>query len=181
MFLNIITPCSRPTNLLTIEASINIPRSSFRWIVVIDSKIPVSQNLLPISAEVYYHVDSGSISGNAQRNFALDLIEKGHILFNDDDTTLHPDFWSKISDCSQYDFITYPQLHKNGTVRLLGDLVRVGHIDSHNFVVHNQIIGQTRWKLDKYEADGIFAEECFKSAKTWAYVEKALSTYNTLR
>ena len=37
MFLNIITPCTRPNNLHAIAKTINIPRDSYRWIVVFDA------------------------------------------------------------------------------------------------------------------------------------------------
>ena len=36
MFLNIITPCSRPENLRIISESINIQKENYRWIFVYD-------------------------------------------------------------------------------------------------------------------------------------------------
>ena len=72
MFLNIITPCSRPQNLETISKSINIPRENYRWIVVFDLE-EVPENI-PENCEAYAIKDTKSTSGNAQRNYALDLV-----------------------------------------------------------------------------------------------------------
>ena len=68
MFLNIITPCSRPKNLYLIAESINIPKENYRWIVVFDAdEIP---DEIPDICEPYTVKVIGSISGNAQRNLA---------------------------------------------------------------------------------------------------------------
>ena len=51
MFLNIITPCSRPHLLHRIAESINIPKENYRWIVVFDAEtIPDS---IPV-CEAYF-------------------------------------------------------------------------------------------------------------------------------
>lgn len=77
------------------------------------------------------------------------------------------------------DFITFYQENKFGNIRLLGD-VGIGKIDSHNFVVRNDIIGNTRFIIDRYDADGYFAIECFNKSKTKHNLHKILSTYNLL-
>ena len=133
MFLNIITPCSRPYNLDVISKSINIPRENYRWIVVFDSdKIPydVPQNCEPYAVKV-----KGSCSGNGQRNFAIDLVKEGWIYFNDDDTIIHPDLWNSIKDVKE-NFISFMQNSKDGNLRLSGKEIRLNEIDSHNFVVN---------------------------------------------
>jgi hypothetical protein len=179
MFLNIITPCSRKENLSAIAESINIPKENYRWIVVFDSEeIPDIE--LPSNAEYYCHKDINSRCGNAQRNHAIDKVKEGYVYFNDDDTTMHPEFWDNIKD-SEEDIISFMQVNKDGTLRLYGDNLQVYHIDSHNFVVANRIIEDTRWVIDYYISDGVFAEDCSKKAKTKKYIPKALSVYNTLR
>jgi len=179
MFLNIITPCSRPQNLETISKSINIPRDQYRWIVVFDLlEAPVN---IPDNCEWYAIKDANSTSGNAQRNFALNLITHGHIYFNDDDTIMHPELWDEIKDEDVADFISFKQANKDGSIRLEGDHISVGTIDSHNFVTSVECMGDTRWVLDRYDADGVFARECFEKAKTILYINKVLSVYNTLR
>lgn len=176
MMLNIITPCSRPNNLKKIEESINF--SNYRWMVVFDAdKVP--HNTLS-KAECYSLRNPNSISGNAQRNYALDLVTDGWVYFNDDDTTIHPKLWETINHLNN-DFISFKQAWPSGQLRLTGDNITVNNIDSHNFVLHHSIIGDTRWEMHQYAADGIFANECWKKSKNPIYIDEVLSVYNILR
>lgn len=179
MFLNIITPCSRPENLEIISKSINIPRDQYRWIVVFDL-LDKPENI-PDNCEWYVIKDANSTSGNAQRNFALNLVTHGHVYFNDDDNIMQPNLWDEIKDEHVMDFISFKQTNKDGSVRLEGLNISVGTIDSHNFVTSAKCVGDTRWILNKYDADGFFARECFEKAKYIMYIPKILSVYNTLR
>lgn len=181
MFLNIITPCSRPLNLKAIAESINIPRENYRWIVVFDFPIPPDQSVIPDNCEWYCHQMQGSIVGHAQRNFAMSLVDNGHIYFNDDDACIHPDLWENIKNCSDNDFISFQQLLKEGGLRLRGDIIAVCFIDSHNFIVSQKIATNFKFDISKYEADGIFARECHLQAKSPLYIDKPLSIYNSLR
>jgi hypothetical protein len=180
MYLNIITPCSRPENLHQISKSINIPKEDYRWIVVFDSLTLPDKSYIPDNCEYYLHKDPNSKVGNAQRNFALDLVKTGHIYFNDDDTILHPELWDNIKDCDE-DFISFKQSLISGEIRLTGKTIKVQHIDSHNFLLSNNLVGDTRWKLDVYEADGFFATECYEKVTRKKYIDKVLSIYNRLR
>jgi hypothetical protein len=177
MYLNIITPSIRPNNLHAIAQSINIPRDSYRWIVVFD--LDAVPDGMPDNAECYAVKDVSSNSGNAQRNYALSLVNSGHVYFNDDDTTMHPDLWGEVSGLSN-DFISFMQQSKDGKQRLQGNYIQVGHIDSHNFIVHSDIIEDSRFILNLYEADGYFARECYNKASNPIYLEKVLSIYNSL-
>lgn len=177
MFLNIITPCSRPENLQKIAQSINIPKEWYRWIVVFDAETVPDIN---IDAELYAIKDSKSTSGNAQRNYGLDQVTSGHVYFNDDDTTLHPELWDSIKDLDN-DFISFRQVWKSGALRLTGFNVSLNNIDSHNFITSNCLIGDTRWVLDRYDADGLFAYECRQRSKTYRYIDRILSVYNSLK
>lgn len=179
MFLNIITPCSRPQNLDVISKSINIPRDQYRWIVVFDLlEAPAN---IPDNCEFYNIKDAKSTSGNAQRNFGLDLVTHGHIYFNDDDTIMQPRLWDEIKNLDVEDFISFKQAHKDGSIRLEGINISVGTIDSHNFVVSAECVGDTRWVLNRYDADGVFAYECHKKANNKMYIPKVLSVYNSLK
>ena len=194
MFLNIITPCSRPENLLKISESINIPRENYRWIVVCDSDYLPDNSLIPENCEIYNHKNLNSSYGNSQRNYAIDMVKKGHIYFNDDDTLMHPNLWENIKDFN-FDFLSFNQLLKNGNPRLTGNititlnnanvlikgLVSIGDIDCHNFIVSNDIVKDTRFIVGRYDADGHFATECYKKSIIILYINKALSIYNSLR
>jgi hypothetical protein len=123
--------------------------------------------------------DSASISGNAQRNFALDLITEGHVYFNDDDTIIQPTLWDEIKQ-TDADFISFKQSNQDASLRLEGVSVSIGNIDSHNFITSVKCIN-TRWVLDRYDADAVFAMECYKNAKHTLYIPKILSVYNCLK
>lgn len=180
MYLNIITPCSRPENLHKIAESINIPRENYRWIVVCDLKELPNADLIPKNCEIYTHKDPCSCVGHSQRNFALEMIKQGHIYMQDDDTLMHPELWENIKDLTQ-DFIHFNQSFPNGNLRLNTAKVGVGYIDSHNFIVSRELVGDMRWEIDKYEADGMFAELCMQKNPTYISINKVLSIYNSLR
>jgi hypothetical protein len=178
MFLNIITPCSRPDNLQVISESINIPKENYRWLVVFDStEIPAN---VPNNCEAYCIKDNNSIYGNAQRNFGIDLVTKGHVYFNDDDTIIQPTLWDEINDKDYADFISFKQSNKDNTLRLEGKEIAINYIDSHNFITSLESIN-TRWVLDRYDADAVFAIECYKNAVETLYIPKVLSVYNSLK
>ena len=179
--LTIITPVTRYGNLDAIRRSINIPRENFRWICVFDNThIPKN---IPLDCEAYVCIDPNSRVGNAQRNFAIELIKEGHVYFNDDDTTIHHLLWKRIEKLNN-DFIHFSQIHKDGSLRLKGDRItdnEGGTVDSHNFVVSRECIGDTRWILDRYDADGVFATVCYKKSVSPIFIPKVLSIYNSLR
>jgi hypothetical protein len=180
MFLNIITPCSRPQNLKAISESINIPKENYRWIVVFDMDLFPENCVLPTNAECYCHRNENSRFGNSQRNFALDLVEEGHVYVNDDDTVIHPELWESIKNSTE-DMITFMQSHKDGSIRLTGDTIAVSRIDSHNFIVSYEAIKGARWDVGLHHADGVFAEICNQNANTKKYIPQILSVYNQLR
>lgn len=180
MFLNIITPCSRPANLAAIERSITIPRDRFRWIVVFDAPA-VPDVYIPPIAEPYAHQNPSSGWGHAQRNFALDRIEVGHVYFNDDDTAIHPHLWEYVGDRGAHDFISFSQVDRYMALRLKGDDIRVQHIDSHNFIVDSRLCRDVRFDITKYWADGVFAVDCYRHAKSPLFIDRVLSVYNSLQ
>lgn len=179
MQLNIITPCSRPENLHTIAESINIPRENYRWIVVYDGLELPNIEYIPTTCEIYHHLDEESCFGHYQRNYALNLIKDGHIYFNDDDTTIHPELWENIKDLEN-DFITFNQNLKDGTMRLHNQSVQVDRIDSHNFIFKKELSEGILF-TNRYEADGIFATQCVHNSKSYIHIPKVLSIYNSLR
>ena len=178
MFINIITPCSRPQNLKKIAKSINIPRANYRWIVVCDRYFYPYLGYIPANCEIYCHKNKKSKSGNAQRNYALAKITEGYIYFNDDDTIIHPKLWENIKSKNE-DFIYFKQQFNN--IPRFSEDVKVGNIDSHTFLVTTAIISDLQWDLGLYEADGLFAMECYAKAKTKIFIDKELSVYNALR
>ena len=180
MFLNIITPCSRPHLLPIVAKSINIPKQNYRWIIVFDgTSIPQIEDL-DANYELYNTYNPESVAGHAQRNYALDLITTGHVYFNDDDTIIHKDLWENIKDLNN-GFIHFDQEEKDGSIRLKERRVRLSYIDSHNFIVDRTLAGDEKFIIHRRDADGVFAENCHRKCKNSKYIPKVLSTYNALR
>jgi hypothetical protein len=178
MFLNIITPCSRPKNLKAIAKSINLPAHAYRWLVIFDAE-EIPENI-PVECEAYAIKVKDSVFGNGQRNAGLDLVQEGHIYFNDDDTEIHEELWDNIKNLEE-DFISFEQANKDGSIRLDGKTISVGHVDSHNFIVSKKCVGDIKWPISRYDADGVFAYECFNNAETQKHIPKTLSIYNSLK
>jgi len=190
-FINIITPSARPENLARLAESINIPKRMYRWIVVIDgvraeNLPPHKSPHIPSNAEIHYHQNKQSKVGNAQRNFALDLIMNSpakpfdeYVYFLDDDTTVHPDLYKAVKDLKN-DFIHFNQAFPDGTHRI-GGTVQLNKVDSGNCLIKKSLIANSRWRLDAYNADGIFLQSVFSRALDPLYLPKTLSIYNALR
>lgn len=179
MFINIVTPCSRPENLKAIAESINIPAENYRWIVVHDAdEFPDIE--MPKEAEHHLYREQGSIAGHAQRNFANRLIADGYVLQIDDDTILHPNFWEVVKDCEE-DIVSWAQTWANGEHRLAAGNYWVGGIDSGSFMVKRSVIGDLQWQVSRYDADGLFAQQVVARTKSQRRIERYLSYYNYLR
>jgi hypothetical protein len=179
--LHIVTPCCRPENLKTISESINIPRASYKWWVVMDADPKdVPAEMIPENANLLFHRDPKSIAGHAQRNFALTHINDGYVYFLDDDTTLHPELYQSIAMLpEQNDFIHFDQAHPDGTKRI-GGTVEVNHIDTGSAVASRELIGFNRFRHDLYNADGFFWKAVSRNAQRPKYIQKMLSIYNLL-
>ena len=183
MFLNIITPCSRPENLHKIAESINIPTSNYKWIVVHDADKLPNINLPDNATHIAQKVEH-SVAGHGQRNIGFEQIDYGRnnwIYFNDDDTTIHPNLWDSICELDQHDFLHFYQDDKDHNIRLCNDDVEVCRIDSHNFLFKTELLGSSRFIIGDYCADGHFATEIYQKAQNPLYIQKVLSTYNSLR
>ena len=64
---------------------------------------------------------------------------------------------------------------------LIGNEVRVGGIDSHNFIVSRNVVGSSRFFINRYDADGYFAQECYLKSISKTHFNIPLSIYNNLR
>ncbi len=185
--ITIITPCSREGNLRKIEDSILTGTSTEKvnWMIVQDLERSTIRPLFPVQRWIECLNISGGVSGNLQRNYALDnLSTKGWLYFLDDDNLLHHDFYRVISQ-AKLDFpdalaFTFSQELPDGSVRL-GNDIRVCHIDQAQFIVHTDLIGTLRYE-QKYEADGIFIETLYKAhPDKFVVLPNVISYYNKLR
>lgn len=183
--LTIITPCCRPANLPLLFNSINFTYVN-RWLIVHDTTYTNG-----VFTQAFNHPKitefgvSGGISGNPQRNAALDQVKSGLIYFLDDDNIVHPNFWEIVPRLNIGYFYTFDQQRWDEFVGTPGDVFkgdtpRLQRIDTAQYIVPFYMCG--RWKEDDYKADGLFIEDIYyKNKISHIYIPEVASYYNYLR
>ena len=178
--LTIITPCSRPENLPKLFNSINFDKID-KWIIVYDTSKNRNYNKIFLNyPKISEYEKDGGISGNPQRNYAIDLINDGWVYFLDDDNIIHPDFWSVLDNLDENYYYTFDMQRSDGVFK--GKYIKINWIDTAMYLLHRKHIGDIRWKNELYNADGHFICEVFNNYKNGhKYIEKTCSYYNYLR
>jgi len=181
--LSIITPCTRPENLMRLKESIPF-EYVHEWIIVYDA--PTFTPMFHEDAIKEYCCQGPSMVGNRQRNYGLDHITGDtYVYFLDDDTIMHPDMASFLPTIEPNHLYTFDQSRNSNvfpyTDRLTGDKIEMFHIDTAMFLVDSSLCKDIRWIVDEYTADAIFIVECYSAnPSTWMYVNRILSYYNYL-
>jgi mannosyltransferase OCH1-like enzyme len=174
--ITIITPCVNQENLEYLKESINFDHVN-EWIIVYDTTSKKFEKIFNDSKiSEYFHSNPESVYGHAQRNYALEKISnpETYIYFLDDDNLMHPDLFkiglvpNKIYSFNQHDGLTGKQL-------------RPGNIDTGMVLMYYPLISSIKWKLQYYESDGIYIQECYlKNKGCWYYINRSLCYYNKL-
>jgi hypothetical protein len=174
--LYIVTPCSRPQNLVRLKQ--HIPAYA-TWVVMMDAS--TNYKGATSASITHYSTRSGSW-GNPLRNEFLELhrdsfTKEDWVYILDDDNILHPKFleeWNNLNslDCS---IVTWGQI---GRLRPT-DQPRVGNIDTACYMFKPFDLPNLYFETS-YEADGIFAAEAARLG-TLICVEQYLCYYNALR
>ena len=184
----IITPSYRIKNLNKILQSISFDHI-YKWIIIYDGS-KISENFEQFKnnkniVEIVYISQKGEIQGNAQRNKGLDYVSKNFsdqnifIYFLDDDNVVNPNFYKLLREIKINHFYTFDQ-QRNRYV-FSGENPKVHHIDLGMFLFDFKLANDIRFRLDKYEADGIYVEECCnKDIKKHIYVSNIYTYYNYL-
>ena len=137
--------------------------------------------------------DKLSVSGNAQRNFALDYLNKKKdknffIYFLDDDNILHKNFYKVIQNLNINNsklIYTFDQLRKKkifiNNKFYVWKYNKNGYIDIAMFLPNFSLINKIRWVKKKYTADGDYIVKCMKRNKQkHKYLPMVGSHYNYL-
>jgi hypothetical protein len=182
--LTIITPCTRPGNLLRIKDSIPFNYVE-EWIIVYDESVTPNAHLFHDERIKEYGCQGHSISGNIQRNYALDRVGDTYVYFLDDDTIMHPDMGVFLKTIEPNHIYTFDQERNSKdfpfTESLKGDTIEMFRIDTAMFLIDSALIKNIRWTVDEYTADAIFITECYSThPESWIYVDRTLSYYNYL-
>lgn len=182
--ITIITPCTRPGNLMRLKESIPFNYVE-EWIIVYDESVTPNAHLFHDECIKEYGCQGHSIAGNIQRNYALDKIRDTYVYFLDDDTIMHPDMGVFLQTIEPNHIYTFDQQRNSKefpfTERLKGDTIEMFRIDTAMFLIDSSLIKNIRWVVDEYTADAIFITECYSNhPESWIYVDRTLSYYNYL-
>lgn len=183
--LSIITPCTRPENLMRLKESIPF-EYVHEWIIVYDTSKVENPHLFQDDKIKEYSCQGDSIVGNIQRNYGLDhLTGDTYVYFLDDDTIMHPDMGDFLKTIEPNHLYTFDQSRNSSvfpyTDRLTGDKIEMFHIDTAMFLIDSSLCKTIRWVADEYTADAIFIVECYSAnPSNWMYVNRVLSYYNHL-
>jgi hypothetical protein len=175
--LTIITPSYRTQNLQKLKESMDFNYIN-EWIIVYDeTKIEPGFKMFDDPKIKEYTFKGPGISGNPQRNFALDNIENGNYLyFLDDDNIVHPDLFRFMNIIDSGKMYTFDQ-----TDRLLGNNVTFGRIDTAMLLIDHSLCKELRWEPQIYGADGIYIVQCYNNNKnSHCYINNNLCYYNKL-
>jgi hypothetical protein len=198
MKLTIITPCTRPENLPAMHTSISVLPWIIDWIIVYNNYTMLQQGnriltkyyLLNDLMYIRQYSETGGVSGNAQRNKALNIVIRklkysGWIYFLDDDNLIHPEFreletivtlnpWTRGIIFGQDIGLKYPRL-------ITPETVKTNHIDQAQYCLHTDLIQKKRFE-QKYEADGIFIENIYQEKPDkFIITDRVMSYYNYLK
>lgn len=198
--LTIITPCIRLSNLpllaQSIESSGCLDYFQLSWRIIIDGleiknnseiKEIISKNYIQIE---YLH-DKESTGGAAQRNAGIESTYSGYIYFLDDDNLMYPDFAKEISCILNNDkeilCCAFNQQRDNRGFNILkvsksSFEIENEVIDTAQFLVRRDAIGEIRWELKNRKKDRKFIRDIWYKLKgNFLLINKTLCYYNGIQ
>jgi len=203
--LNIITPLSKPANLIHLLKNIaeNSKKIKINWYIAFDK---VKEDMYEFWSKKLenYETDNltittllspieKAIAGHAHRNFILNYFEEigknvNEWVYNlDDDNLLHPNFIDYLlkeeGELRKSLGVIFSQEMKDGSRRLTADFfnVKVCHVDTAMLCCKLYAINKLRFIETDYCADGHFIEAVFNEQPHMFIIEKEpLCYYNYL-
>ncbi len=189
--ITIITPSYRINNLIKLRKSINFNYVN-DWIIVYDGN-KINDNPYLFKNDEYkdkireFIFKGEGISGNPQRNFALNQInnDNTYLYYLDDDNLIHPNFYKLLNIIENNKIYTFNQKRPTNIypyVDLLkGNNIELFKIDTAMFLIDYKLCKNIYWILDKYNADGYYIKECYeKNMDSHIYIDNVLSYYNEI-
>lgn len=189
----IVTPCCRQNNLESIKNSIDFS-IIHKWYIVYDTSKNRSYKKIYKNNSQIIELECSDVGrvGHPQRNFAINIIEDGFIYFCDDDNVINPELYEHLNKMDKNYYYTWDQLrNKNGDDTnwtlftnekgkiLKGNVLKMQFIDTAQFIVPRNLIGNLRWEDNNYKADGIFIQTINeKYPESHVYIPRTLCYYN---
>lgn len=194
---HIITRCTRLKDLATIKASIEIHHNiDKQWHIVFDTAALTSistdllENLQASGTKLHFMYGGKSTLLYPHISKLITTLEDGYVILLDDDNTLHPRYFQKISEAikSNLDkkiFVTAQLVDKKDftglTIRNAApEHTKYQHIDAAQMTIHTSVFNNFSFIAD-YAADGYFAEDVYRNHPEWFYyLDEVLCYYNRL-
>lgn len=167
--LSIITACSRPQNLKQIYDSIDFSLVN-KWYIIYDTSNCRSYEFkFSLDTHVYKIVeltcDTPGYAGHPQINYALDLIKDEFVYIMDDDNIFHPRFWTLLKDLNPEFIYTWDQNRIQENRIMKGDKIEEEHIDTSQFIIPRNRIGNIKWAVHKSAGDFRFIKQIYNKYK----------------
>jgi len=190
--MTLITPSCRPHKLQSVYARMaHAFEFVEEWIIVYDGKrVGYNPNQFAGNPKISEYVfDGPGVSGNPQRNFALDKVSNWNtwIYFLDDDNVVHPRLFDMVrSVCTAGHVYSFNQMRPGG-VLLRGNCYKEASIDTAQVLVWGKLMSDMRWEpgsetdVRKDTGDGKFIEALHaRHGDKFVFVDRVLAYYNAL-
>lgn len=197
--LTILTRCSRLNNLKKVRDSIfTTQKFDITWRVMFDTTVlkDIDAELLASIHEkngVTYFINSipGDF-GHQMLNKSIEDTKDGFLYILDDDNIIHEDFYDNLYDVivnnmDKRGFVFHQKIGgKDFTgldIRLaLPENMKISGVDSAQYVLRRDLIGDIRLVPMNYIADSIFAEGVYmRNPNDFFFIDKVMCYYNQLQ
>ena len=190
----LITPCYRIENLKKIYETIDF-NIIIKWIIVYDGKHITNNPQLFINnnnIEEYIHTCNESDWGNAQRNYALDILAEKKALHNcfiyylDDDNIIHPNLYNLFKFVKKNNIYTFDQKRLSNIDGSYGETLKGNDIswkkvDTSQILLYYPLIKNIRWNINIYQSDYCYIKKCcVNNYKVHKYIPFEISYWNYL-
>ena len=180
----IITPCSRPENLEKLRESIHFDNDNLvAWVIIYDLRNMAFNKRYTNDPKI---IETGcyedGVVGHQIRNMALrEIVKDGLVYFLDDDTILHPYFWTIVNNFRpEINIYTFNLLYQNGSI-LYGNNPTIRNIDTCQFIFHKKAAKNYAFTPDDYCGDGLFIQTLYQENQdTTLFVNSIGAYYNWL-
>ena len=194
MIINILTRCTRPQNLLKISKTIFTDLFQINWYILFDANrikdidATLLMDLTNLGAKIKFLKGEFSGLGMNMINNILDEICDGWVYILDDDNIIHPEFYNTLDefiDDKTYGVLVFNQkvggkdFSKIDIREANPENVKIGSIDSAQFLIHIGDYGDTLRFNNTYVADGELIEKLYEEKKDdFIFIQKELCYYN---
>jgi hypothetical protein len=106
-----------------------------------------------------------------------EIVREGLIYFLDDDTILHPFFWTIVNNFRpEINIYTFNLLYQNGSI-LYGNNPTIRNIDTCQFIFHKKVAKNYAFTPDDYCGDGLFIQTLYQENQDSTMFVNSIGAY----